>query len=339
MDYAKGLLIALMVYGHVLSSARHAALDISRVFEQFSGATFASTLPLFFFLSGLMVERSYARRGPVRFLQDKLPQLVYPYLVWSVLQTSAEIISSRHSHSGATLADLLTMLYLPRAHFWFLPAMLWMMVTYVLVRQAREHSNWVLAVLALVLFFVPIPIAWFSLNAFSWHFIFFAAGVLSSRFFVGPQPVRDISLPLTLLLSCTFAVAAWYVFARRIGPVRLILGGHPYYYVCLATLGGAALMGWAQFLARRGWLVSLRLVGKYSMQIYVAHMLMAVASRIVLHDILGIDNPVAIVATGILAGLLGPVLLYKACRRFGLPNLFEWRGWQRPAPAGERAQP
>lgn len=325
IDYSKGLLIALMVFGHTLSSALNAGVSIPLMFQQLSWSTFANTVPLFFFLSGLTVERSCAKRGPKSFLRERLSQLAYPYLIWSFLQISAEIVFSRHSHHGASVADLLVIPYRPHAHLWFLMAMFWMFPMYVLIRQVGRGVRAWLAAVAVLLFVLPIPTSAFALHDFSVHFLFFATGVLTSQYFIGAQRIRELSLPMTLFLTFAFGACSGYVFTQLIEPTRLAAGPHYYLYLSLATLGGAVCLGWAQFLARRQWLGTLRIIGEYSLQVYVAHMLFAVAARVLLHNVFHVTHPVVVVMSGIAIGIAGPIILYKLTVRFAWPNLFEWR--------------
>ena len=100
IDYAKGLGIFLVVYGHTLDSTTHAGLAHSESFQSLSGATFSNLIPIFFFLSGLFVERSYDKRRALGLLGDRLSRLAYPYLVWSLLQATAEIVFPGASQHG-----------------------------------------------------------------------------------------------------------------------------------------------------------------------------------------------------------------------------------------------
>ena len=57
VDYAKGIGIILVVYGHLLSSGYHAGLSIPKHFFELSDSiVYTFHMPLFFLLSGLFVE-------------------------------------------------------------------------------------------------------------------------------------------------------------------------------------------------------------------------------------------------------------------------------------------
>ena len=89
VSYVKGFGIILVVYGHLLSSAYHAHLDISEnFFVLCDSIVYSFHMPLFFFLAGIFVEQSFERRGRKAFLLSKARRIAYPYLVWSFLQTT-----------------------------------------------------------------------------------------------------------------------------------------------------------------------------------------------------------------------------------------------------------
>ena len=124
VDYARGLGILLVVVGHTLRGVINSGLLESSAATRFADDwIYAFHMPLFFFLSGLFAERS-ADKGPRRFVADKLRTIAYPYVVWSLLQTSVQILMSRHTNSPASWHDLaIDRLYVPPMQFWFLYAL------------------------------------------------------------------------------------------------------------------------------------------------------------------------------------------------------------------------
>ncbi|HEX5419217.1 MAG TPA: acyltransferase [Gammaproteobacteria bacterium] len=323
VDYAKGLTIFLVVYGHTLNSTVHAGFAPLGGFHTLSEDMFSNLIPLFFFLSGLFVARSFDKRGAQEFLLRGVSRLAYPYFIWSLLQAAAEIAFSAESHHGTTYATLLAIPYLPLEQFWFLYTLLLMYPAYVLARRFGRFSSAVLAAAAAVLFWLPIRIHALTLDQFSIHLIFFAAGVLLRPWFVGSRVLRlpPWSGPA---LTAGFLAYALYLLSHELDPATALTTHvlHRYYYVSLAVLAGAAVIGWAQLLEDRGWLQMVRLLGEYSLQIYVAHMFFAAAVRIAVEKLLGPGDPYLILVGGIAAGIAGPIALCVSMRRLGLPNLF-----------------
>jgi fucose 4-O-acetylase-like acetyltransferase len=326
VDYAKGIGIVLVVYGHLLSSGFHAGLGISAAFFSLSDSlVYSFHMPLFFFLAGLFADRSLAGRGITKFLLNKLSLLAYPYLVWSFLQASVELMFAGHTFRGADWHRFLAIPWLPWAQFWFLYALLLMYVIFGLLRRLPDpFSSMGPVLVAIVLFFFPINSEVFGLHGFSVGFLFFVCGTVFRKQ-VDRLPADLPPLWASLLLYGILLVSGWYVFTRIIEPTRLTDGTHPWYFIWFALVGGAASIGFARFLARHGFLGIVRTWGRYSLQIYLVHMLAGVAVRIVLERIFHIVDPFVHISAGVAAGLCLPVFLYRLTVRVRFPYLFSLR--------------
>jgi fucose 4-O-acetylase-like acetyltransferase len=340
IDYAKGLIILGMVYGHSISSASNAGVAVSKTFGALSYSTLSNTLPLFFFLAGLFVARSYENRSIRSFLLERVQRLAYPYLIWSALQATAAILFSAQSQNDTTFGTLLAIPYQPFDQFWFLYALLWMPAIYALTRALGRWSSLALAATSIALFAFPIETKFLALEPLSVHLIFFAAGALASPYVIGERQLPDLPVWATVVVTAAFVGSALYIYTHWV-TASTGTEGHLEdrgYYLYLGVLGGLAIAGWAQWLARCGWLGVLQVMGKYSLQIFVAHMFCVVGFRIVAQT-LGVANPFLIVIGCIVAGVTGPIVLVLLTERFGLPNLFELRPRRakRPALAPRRA--
>ncbi len=337
IDYAKGLIILALVYGHSLNSSMNAGYAIPATLADLSYSTLSNMIPLFFFVAGLFVARSYENRGVRSFLLERLQRLAYPYVIWSALQATAAILFSAQSQNDTTFDTLLAIPYHPFDQFWFLYALFWMYPVYALARQLGRWSSLALAAASLVLFVFPFQTNVLALEMFSLHFVFFAAGALFSPFVVGERQLPELPVWVTALVTAAFVGSSLYIYTHWLDAATGTAshGEHRGYYLYLGLLAGLATVGWAQWLSRRGWLDVLQLIGKYSMQIFVAHMFCVVGFRIVAQTV-GISHPFLVVLGSIVAGVTGPIVLVFLTGRFGLPNLFELR---RPRARGPALQP
>jgi len=322
IDYGKGLGIILVVYAHLLSSAYNAGLGIQEHFFLLSDSiVYSFHMPLFFFLAGLFVEQSYRKRGGIGFLADKAKLLVYPYFIWSFLQISVELVFSQHSLRGVSVNDLLAVPYLPWSQFWFLYALFLMYFSYALFSRFGKITMVAMMVSAVVLYMYPIRTPVMALNGFSTEFVFFVAGILTRA------RVRDLEHPAVpgwaaLPLLCFLIGSGYAIFTYMIPPERLISGAHPVYFLFMSVVGITLCIGLAQYLARKQYLQFIRILGIYSLQIYLAHMLVGVAARISLLKLFHLQNSFLHMIIGVAAGLAVPVLLYKASMRIGFPYVF-----------------
>ncbi|MBU0944970.1 MAG: acyltransferase [Proteobacteria bacterium] len=325
VDYAKGLGIILVVYAHLLSSGFHAHLPIQEHFFFLSDSiVYSFHMPLFFFLAGLFAEKSYKKRGARNFLVNKVKFIVYPYLLWSFLQASIELVFANQSHRGVQLADIMAIPYLPFSQFWFLYALVLMFLSYALLSQFARFAPLAMITVAGVLFFCPINTEILALHGFSTGFIFFVSALLAKEY-LGNFAKNSIQTGSTCVLFFLLIGSGWYIFERAIEPTRLTDGSHPLYFLYLAGLGISFCIGLAQYLAEKKYCSVVKVFGTYSLQIYLVHMLAGVAVRIVLLNFFSIENPFLHMVIGVSAGLLVPIGLYKITLKFNFPYLFEMR--------------
>ncbi len=328
VDYAKGIGIILVVYGHLLSSGYHAGLAISPHFFHFSDSfVYSFHMPLFFFLAGLFAEKSCERRGGKSFFLEKMKTLAYPYLLWSLLQASIELFFAGHSYRSGSLTQLLSIPLLPWAQFWFLYALLLMYLCFLGWKVLKQYAVKGMMLTALVLFLYPVQSEYFALIGFSTGFLFFVLGVLLQPYMEKIWKMKRVGV-CSLSLGCVFFVSAYAIFAYKIQPVRLPGGEHPLYYLFLALLGIAGSIMGAIFLAKHNVLSFLKILGRYSMPIYLAHMLVGVGVRIILQAVFHVVNPALHMVLGVCAALVIPVCVSVIAMKVHLPYLFVWGGVQ-----------
>jgi fucose 4-O-acetylase-like acetyltransferase len=325
VDYGKGIGIILVVYAHLLSSAYHGGIQVpERFFNLSDSIIYGFHMPFFFFLSGLFVEGSLQKRGAWDYLKDKFLRIFYPYLIWSILQVSVEVIFSSQTQMGATISDLLAVIYRPWGQFWFLYALLLMHITYAGFSYFGKYAKPVLLVSSVILFFYPLPISAFGFFGFRTHFIFFVSGILFKDQFM---KMEKYNLPIWAvgLLLATLVGSGYYAFEYSIPPLRLVGSPYPFHFLFLAMLGIIACSALSQYLAGRNIAPFLQTLGRYSLQIYLVHMLAGVGMRMVLLKVFGIHNWIAHIIIGTIFALIAPIILQKISDRLGFPYLFELR--------------
>lgn len=325
IDVAKGIGIILVVYGHLLSSAYHAGLKIpERFFGLSDSIVYSFHMPLFFFLSGLFVESSFQKRDPKQYLLDKFIRTAYPYLVWSVLQVSVEVIFSNQTQKGAGLADLFAVPFRPWGQFWFMYALFLMNITYTIISRLGKFAAPTLFVISFALFIRPIPVAAFGLFGFSGHFLFFVSGIYLRKYVIDHEryTIPPWTVPLLFMILIGFG---YYLFSKVIEPMRLVGKPYPQYFLFLSILGITACLGLAQYIAARKTMRFLRTLGVYSLQIFLAHMLVGVATRIILMRLFNIQNWIVHVSIGVAIATMIPILLQKISIRVNFPYLFGFK--------------
>jgi fucose 4-O-acetylase-like acetyltransferase len=332
VDYGKGIGIILVVYAHLLSSDFHAGLNIPEHFFILSDSiVYSFHMPLFFFLSGLFVEGSFQKRGARSYLLDKFSRIAYPYLIWSVLQVSVEVIFSSQTQKGTNLANLFAIPYIPWGQFWFIYALFIMHIAYTISKIFGKYSSGLLFIVAAALYFNPLYVGFAGLFGFSTHFIFFVGGIVLRKYFMDAE---KYNLPLwsILLLFIILLGSGYFIFEYQIQPARLAGAHHQFYFLYFTALGITSYAGLAQYLARKNTAQYLKLLGTYSLQIYLVHMLAGVGARMVLLYVFGIQNWVIHIIIGVGFGLIAPIILQKISDRIKFPYLFEFKRNYDPIP-------
>ena len=315
VDHAKGVGIFLVVLGHTIGGLQSGRLITAEsIYEPLNTWIYRFHMPLFFVLSGLFAERQIARssRG---FLQHKLTTIAYPYVVWSFIFTLSQFAASRYTNRKPSLLELAEILVKPIQQFWFLYALFWISVLYYVVRRCGVTPLGVLA------FFTAFwsTIGWMPLGPWGAYLIrangvYVALGsVLNARGWIE----RAARAPMTTLIMAT---------AFGYGIVTASVGQHwadsPIAHLLVALCGIAASLALSILLSRTRGLDFIRILGVNSLEIYVAHTIFTASIRILLHNVLRIQNISTLVATGTVTGIVLPLVLSWLCRRYHAEFVF-----------------
>jgi fucose 4-O-acetylase-like acetyltransferase len=265
-------------------------------------------MPLFFFLSGLFFLSSHEKKG-VWLLRDKAATIVYPYLLWSVLQLGTKIMMSGHTNSHAELSDIMSILWRPVEQFWFLYALFLIFcfsgLLFTLLERMkldRDRQITVIITLSLFLFFSRnlLP-GIFQLQTVAHYLVYFVLGIYFSHHRLRPLPSGQwrIFLP-GIFLSASYVILStgFWSADSSIAQLTLAITGIGSVVVLIPSPG-------SRFAAFAAWL------GRYSMEIYCCHILAASGVRIILQHFLAIDSTVAHLLSGLIAGLFLPVLFTR----------------------------
>ncbi|RTL52736.1 MAG: acyltransferase [Rhodocyclaceae bacterium] len=316
-DSVKGIGILLVVYGHVVRGLLSAALPMDRAFhETVDTVIYSFHMPLFFFVAGLFFPPSLSHHGRTGLLLTKVRTILYPYLVWSLLQGLIEVALSGLTNGHTSIGEVLALAWHPRAQFWYLHTLFMLFLVATLVYRDTT-LGWRLGIagMALVLHWVPLPgLDFHVVNAFKQWFVFLTLGVLCA-------PLRPLAAALGRLAvgPCLFLFVAveWALLQTPGDLAPLAAQALP---LLAAAAGIALVVAFAHGFGDR--LPFLSAMGRHSLDIYLAHILVASGIRIVLTRLLGITAVEVHLIVGTLAGIAGPILLYRVTERYGFRWLF-----------------
>lgn len=318
IDYAKGIGIFLVVLGHVCrglvdSELLNASSPTVKFVDQW---IYAFHMPLFFFLSGLLIH-SAASKPWQFFLVDKVRTIVYPYLLWAILQSGLMSVAASYTNASASLADLWRIIYEPVFIFWFLYVLLVIMVLYKLMMQIEPRPFYFL-IFSVGLYFIHLAgisdVTWTIPDLVCRYAIYFGVGAIVSRSPI--LPLINQAKPMTLM---TISIGGFLTIAAF---VWLQLATQELLIPLFGILGTGATVAFAVLLERFKLINFIKLWGLLSLQIYVVHTIATAGIRIVLQKLLGVNDPFTHIFLGAIAGIYLPIAVHLFTQQMGFPYLF-----------------
>ena len=317
VDFAKGIGIVLVVYSHVSRGVLNANIVAPETaLLLVDSLLYSFHMPLFFFLSGLLFRSSVERRGTKQLLYSKVDSILYPYILWSLLQGFLEVALSDLTNGNVSVKDVLALLWQPRSQFWFLYTLFTVFCISALVeRFVEEKHRYGILLLGVLLYILPIPPnTYWIVHYISENFVFFYLGVIigvSRNYFDGALPVL---LPCTVLIFCAgqwwFHFGLGYRYEDR-GIMSLML----------ALSGIAVVCQLSMWVAERGYGI-IRTLGLASMAIYLMHILAGAGARIISIRVFGIDSWAWVIAISVVVGVFVPLAMLRVSERYKIPFLF-----------------
>lgn len=327
-DYAKGLTIILVVYGHaVVGVAEDVPIDGTlHLWLLYPPRQFR--MPAFFFIAGVFAAISVRRDWPT-FLDRTVAHLVWVFVVWNVLQYAGRTIFAAYANTPIEPWDILLFLLIPINVTWFIWALL---LFYLALRLARDLPPALLAAATALLAATPLPLEHEALARAAPVLVYFVLGWALSdlvRKRAGSLSGTTAALLLVVLVVST----AWSIGSR--------VHDLPIVRFVQALIGIAWVLAFSGWLARRGRCRWLGWIGERSLPIFVMHTLVTAATREILLRAGIATQPAVLILLAWAAGVGLPLLAAEAARRTGLGWLLERPAWLRRLTAvaadGERA--
>ncbi len=328
VDYLRGIAIILVVYRHALLGIEKSNIPVSLYLEDANMIFYSFRMPLFFILSGIFISRTLKRKKVKEIVFSKFETLFYPYLVWTFLQISLQIIFGYFTNANRGLIDYTYIFYQPRRldQFWYLPALFNSTLVYLFFKTKVKIPNGFNLMLGLLFYYASPYFQKISMISDAMEFyVFLALGDFISEMFFEKRVQDFFKKRTTLLVSSVFFMASQlYYLQHNIGLRTLITDVHEIQqnsfkhfldqtlFLVVALIGCITITNIAFLLEKKGYLKFLRVLGYHSLQIYVMHVMITSFIRMSMPRILGIDNPIVMLLMGIVFGTLLPIIFYNS---------------------------
>ncbi len=311
VDVAKAIGIILVVYGHVIRGLESAGIWTNQESYAFlDNVIYSFHMPLFFFLSGLFIQGSLNRQGKFSFFKSKIDTIFYPYLLWSILQGSIEVVLSNYTNGSVSFQSVFSLLWAPRAQFWFLYALFFISLISMFMIGSRLKILLCTSV-CLAAYLVEEPSA-LNMHYVTNNIVFLMLGVLFASSKLGNLPSYSAALSLSLFCALHVASNMW--------PADSSIGNGLFKFA-IAVSGIFFIIAISQLLSRKSWSLVI-FIGQSSMAIYLMHILTGSGIRVILSKFMNINDVYLHATLGTLFGVVLPLIAVLVIKKLNIPYVF-----------------
>jgi fucose 4-O-acetylase-like acetyltransferase len=322
LDVARGLAIIGIVLTHVLRG-----LNAGHLLG--NGAWIPTTdrvlclwhLSIFAFIGGIFVATSVRKRSLRTYLLERTFHFLSVYLIWTAVQGTVMLWAARVVNNPGSVRSLFR-IWAPTGQLWYLPYLVLVTVVFVPLWRWRP-APWLIGVAAtLSVTFWGIDGGVVGTQGLG-LIVFFVAGI-----FFGVDRLQSAlqSVPVVaagvggVVLFTVGAVVGVYGVPT---PPTTGWAGRTASSVALGVVLSVAMSVAVLLFARaaRSWSF-VALCGRRSLDIYLAHIILAAGCRIILVK-LGVHSVVLLATVGLIVGVVGSVVVATALRRIGLAWIFD----------------
>ena len=314
VDIVKGIAITLVAYGHTAQGMIHRGWWVG------DGAVFSDTfvysfhMPAFFFVAGLFVMSSLAKRGSQHFAVDKLKTILYPYLLFVVINVTLEPLIGRFKSTTGPIHWKVVLLKVADGQAgWFLYVLFFCLMLALLTARLPAWLRFLAAVLAAL---IPRFGAVESVNQVLHEFCFLAAGTWVGTRIYSLERMRVATAALSFGLLAVFQVAMILVY----GPDAL----GRWIYIVLGLTGTAALFMLAKLLDKNLLGNGVAWVGRASLAVFLLSSFGQGATREVLLRVFHTQEFWLQLLLPTLFATLLPAIVWYQQDRWHLGWLFRW---------------
>ena len=340
IDYAKGIAIFLVIYHHAFLGLLAAGLPVNKFLINLNMAVYSFRVPLFFILSGLFISQGLKKRGLEKYLKYRGKILLYPYLLWAILQVSFGFFFRSYSNFPWGPKLFLFILYEPKytGQLWYLLALFNASAIYSLLtvkcRLKKTHH----LLLGLVLYLLAPALSFNSLlQQLSIFYIYLIIGTLLSNSILSGNLHLESYKRFVILLPIFVVSQIYFLRHENMDPffisyknaglsanwllnsdIKMIK------YLLIVLIGCSITINLCFILQRWQKMKIIRLIGFHSLYIYIMHIILIVTVRTIFIYILNYRNTFVILPTQVILAALISIVLYNICKNSGLNWLFEF---------------
>jgi fucose 4-O-acetylase-like acetyltransferase len=323
IDIAKGIAIVAIVIGHVNRGLFDSGMFSNVVLYEFIDRVLYSThLSVFAFISGLFVQSGLNKYGGKVYIENRFMLFVWLYLLWTFLQASANYLMTRFVINPVDVRSVY-MVWKPYAHFWFLPWLLVATSICVILKPWLSTRRTLITLIPAVIISI---ISWgyqgvyVGTQGVALLAIFLFGGQFGNQRFskINRFPISVLALIVIvfIVISITVAYPTPTTGYERRNFMTLIIG-------FVATgLGTISVIQFSILLSAYKSGVLISNIGRYSLEIFIAHVFFTAGTRVLLARVFNIEIIIVQLFIGSLLGVFGPIAVAVVAKCLKLNFLF-----------------
>ena len=341
IDYAKGICIILVTFRHVQEGLHAPGTEYLYPGLKFADVFFFSfRMPLFFIISGIFLGGALRKKSVSDYIGGRFKTLVWPLLLWGSIQITLQLFFKGYVNADREPIDYLYLLIKPREieQFWYLHTLFLTGSLYAILKVWGKFKMIHQVLLGILLYSITGYCRYnalyehlFILDVF-FYYIFFAVGDYFGSMILDPKNFKIFSSTKTFLIFTPLFIALELYFTNinlehGIGsgyrqPDYYVQNQMPALFLFVGMIGGAFLIHCSFLLQKLNILKFIRVVGYYSLSIYVIHLSVTAGTRIFFRQVLHYDNFVVLLIVSTILGIGVPIIVYNITDRLGMWWLF-----------------
>lgn len=330
IDYARGICIILVCYRHSFEGLINADFPTNNypLLTLLNSSLVTFRMPLFFFISGVFILPTLARKGYTDYLSDRIKLILYPLLVWGSIQITLQLVFSNYTNANASPVYYLYLLIMPRKvdQFWYLNTLFMTGVLYAYLKVVLKWKLSYLMLSAVVLY--TLGALFYKTHAnmryqtFTYsivpdilhYYIFLFLGDAASEIILNKKNEKYFSsVKLFIPALLLFLVAHYYytVINNYYNKGYYVEFYMPASFLLIALSGCVVTIQISFMLEKRGALKFLRVIGYHSLYIYLMHVLVTSFTRVFFSKILHFTNIPLMLLVSVVLGVSLPIIVYN----------------------------
>ena len=340
IDYAKGICIILVTFRHVQEGLHPAGAEYAYPGLKFADVFFFSfRMPLFFIVSGIFLGGALRKKSINEYISGRFKTLIWPMLIWGTIQITLQLLFKHYVNVDRKPVDYLYLLIKPREieQFWYLHTLFLTGSLYAIMKVKAKFTTLHQLLLGILLYSITGIFRYYKLHEqlditehiflldVFFYYIFFAVGDFFGKAILDEKNFKVFSSAKTFLLfTPVFLILELYFTNINITQKwdYYVQNQMPALFIFVGLIGGAYLIHCSFLLQKWNKLKFIRVVGYHSLYIYVIHLAVTAATRIVFRHVLDYDNFFVLLIVSTVLGITLPIIFFNITDRLGLWWLF-----------------